>query len=158
MLFYYEFFEYIWGFIVQYVQFKFESSVFKYIEDVGIGIFDRMFNVVWYRFGKDGISVKIKDNKKVIIGADRWYEKLTCLISAYFASDGLTVNVIVISMQTWCLFVWRKKWQQRGGTCVCYCIVTGYDIIWFFVIIYAMNGTGCLNCCVQIFVKRGIFG
>ena len=87
------------------MQLRFESSVCKYFEDVGIGIFDRVFSVVWYQFGKYGISVKIKENKKVIIAADIWYKKLTCLISAYFASDGLTINVSVMSSQTWCLFV-----------------------------------------------------
>ena len=48
MLFCYELFEYIRGFIVQSVQLSFESSVLKYIEDVGIGIFDRVFSAVWY--------------------------------------------------------------------------------------------------------------
>ena len=70
MLFCYEFFEYIWGLIVQSMQLGFESSVCKFFEDVGICIFDRVFSVVWYRFGKDGTAVKIKENKKVIIDAD----------------------------------------------------------------------------------------
>ena len=65
------------------MQLSFDLSVCKYFEDVGICIFDRVFSAVWYRFGKDGISVKIKENKKVIIAADGWYKKLTCLISAY---------------------------------------------------------------------------
>ena len=70
MLFYYEFFENIWGFIVQYVQLRFVSSICKYFEDVGMGIFDRLFSAVCYWFGKDGIDVKIKENKKVIISTD----------------------------------------------------------------------------------------
>ena len=52
------------------MQLGFESSVCKFFEDVGICIFDRVFSVVWYRFGKDGTAVKIKENKKVIIDAD----------------------------------------------------------------------------------------
>ena len=52
------------------MQLRFESSVCNYFEDVGMGIFDRMISAVWYRFGKYGISVKIKENKKVIIAAD----------------------------------------------------------------------------------------
>ena len=79
------------------MQLRFEYSVCNYFEDVGIGIFDRVFSAVWYRFGKDGISVKIKENKNVIISADEWYDKSTCLISAYVASDGLTINVSVMS-------------------------------------------------------------
>ena len=105
MLFCYELFENIRGFIVQSVQLRFESSVCKYFEDAGIGIFDRVFSAVWYRFGKYGISVKIKENKKVIIAADGWYDKSTCLISAYYSSDGLTINLSVMSTQTWCFFV-----------------------------------------------------
>ena len=87
------------------MQLRFESSVLKYIKDVGIGIFDRVFIAVWYRFVKYRISVKIKENKEVIIAADRWYTKLTCLISAYFSSYGLKINVSVMSTQTWCFFV-----------------------------------------------------
>ena len=64
-----------------------------------------MFSVVWYRFGKSGISVKINVNKEVIIAAGRWNDKSTSLISAYFASDGLKINVSVRSTQTWCFFV-----------------------------------------------------
>ena len=151
MVFYYESFENIWGFIVESVQLRFESSICKYVEDVGIGIFDRVFSVVWYRFGKDGIVVKIKD-KKVIISSERWYKKSTCLISAYFPSDGLAINVSVKSTQTWCLFVWLIKWWWRGGYCVCYCVITGYQITWLFVVGDSMNGTGCWNGSVHIFV------
>ena len=82
------------------MQLRFEYSVFKYLEDVGIENFDRVFIAVWYRFGKYGNAVNIKENKEVIIAADGWYEKLTCLISAYFASYGLTINVSVMSTQT----------------------------------------------------------
>ena len=64
-----------------------------------------MFSAVWYRFGKDEIAFKIKDNKKVTISADGWYEKLTCLISAYSDSDVLAISIIVMSTQTWCFFV-----------------------------------------------------
>ena len=91
------------------MQLRFESSVCKYFEDVGIGIFDKVFSAVWYRFGKYGIAVRIKVNKKLIIAADRWYDKLTCLISAYFTSDGLTFNVSVMNTQTWCFFCMTKK-------------------------------------------------
>ena len=91
------------------MQLRFESSVCMYFEDVGICIFDRVFSAVWYRSGKYGIAVKIKDNKKVIITTDRLYKKSTCLISAYFSSDGLKINVSVMSTQTWCLFVWKEK-------------------------------------------------
>ena len=34
MLFCYELFEYIWGFIVQYVELRFEDSIFRYLEDL----------------------------------------------------------------------------------------------------------------------------
>ena len=74
------------------MQLRFKSSICKYFEDVGIGIFDRVISAVWYRFGKYGIAAKIKDNKRVIIATDGWYDKSTCLISAYFASDGLTMK------------------------------------------------------------------
>ena len=84
---------------------RFEFSVCKYFEDVGIGIFDRVFSAVWYRFGKDGISIKIKSNKKVIIATDVWFDKCTCLISAYFSSCVLTINVSVVSTQAWCFFL-----------------------------------------------------
>ena len=80
---------------------RFESSIFKYTEDVGICIIDRVFSAVWYWFGKDGIFVKIKENKEVLIASNGWYGKLTCLISAYFASDGLKIKVSVMSIQTW---------------------------------------------------------
>ena len=87
------------------MQLRFEYSVCKYFEDVGIGVFDRVFSVVWYRFVKDGISVKIKENKKIIIAVDIWYDKSTCLISAYFTSDALTINVSVTSTKTSYFFV-----------------------------------------------------
>ena len=87
------------------MQLRFESSVCKYFEDVGIDIFDRVFSEVWYRFGKYVIAVKIKDNKKVIIAADIWYKQSTCLISAYFSRNGLTIKISVMSTQTCCLFV-----------------------------------------------------
>ena len=83
---------------------RFESSVFKYLEDVGILVFDRLFSVVRYRFGNNGIYVKIKDNMEVIIAADGWCDKFTCLISNYFSSDGLTINASEMSTKTWCLF------------------------------------------------------
>ena len=53
------------------MQLRFESSIFKYIEDFGMGVFDRVFSTVWYNFGNDGIAVKIKENKEVIIASDR---------------------------------------------------------------------------------------
>ena len=59
------------------MQLEFETSVCEYFEDVGIGFFYRVFSAVWYRFGKYGIAVKIKDNKKVIIDSDGWYENRT---------------------------------------------------------------------------------
>ena len=158
MFFCYEFFQCILSFIVQSVQLRLKSSVFNFSEDVGIGIFDWVFSAVWYWFRKDGNAVKIKENKKVIIAADGWYDKLTCSISSYFASDGLTINVSVMSTQNWCFFVCRKKLRWRGGKWVCYCVVAGYDMIWFFFFGYAMNGTGCWNGSVHIFVKRYLFG
>ena len=85
---------------------RFKSYVFKYPEDVGIGIFNRVFSAVWYWFGKYGIAIKIKENKEVVIAADGWYKKSTCLISAYFASDEWAINVSLMSTQTWCFFVW----------------------------------------------------
>ena len=42
------------------MQLRFVSSICKYFEDVGMGIFDRLFSAVCYWFGKDGIDVKIK--------------------------------------------------------------------------------------------------
>ena len=158
MLFCYKLFEYIWGFIVQSVQLRFESSIFKYLEDFGIGVFDRVFSAVRYQFGKDGIAFNIKDNKEVIIAADWWYNKFACLISAYFASDGLTNNVSVMSTQTWCFFAWRKKWQWRGVKHVSYCVVAEYNIKWFPVIGNAMNETGRWCVSVYIFVKRWLLG
>ena len=79
------------------MQLRYESSVCNYFEDVGIGIFSRVFSTVWYPFGKYGIVVKTKENKKVIIAAGGCYDKSTCLISAYFPSDGLKINVSVMS-------------------------------------------------------------
>ena len=84
---------------------RFDSSAFKYLEDVVIGIFDRVYSAVWYWFGKYVIYVKIKENKNVIIAADRWFDKSTFLISAYLVSDRLTIIISVISKQTCCLFV-----------------------------------------------------
>ena len=93
---------------------SFESSVCNYFEDVGIGIFDRVFSAVWYRFGKDGIFVKIKENKKLIIAADGWYDKSNFLICAYFASDGLTINVSVMSTQTFFSLYDNKNDNEEG--------------------------------------------
>ena len=90
-------FENIRCLVVQYVQLRFESSVCKYFEDVGIGIFDRVFSAVWYWFGKYGISIKFTENKKLIVDADGWYNKSTYLISDYFVSDGLTIKLSVMS-------------------------------------------------------------
>ena len=84
---------------------RFYSSVFEYLENVGIGIFDRGFSTVRYLFGKYGIYVKIKENKEVVVAAERWYDELTCLISAYFPSDVLKINIRVASPKTCCLFV-----------------------------------------------------
>ena len=66
------------------MQLIFESSIFNYLEDFGVHIFDRVLSTDRYGFGKYGIDVKIKENKEVIIVTDRWYNELTCLISAYF--------------------------------------------------------------------------
>ena len=86
------------------MQLRFESYVFEYLEDVGIVIFDRVFGAVQYRFIKDGSAVNIEDNREVIFTAEVWYNELTCLISAYFSSEGLTINVSVMSKKTWCFF------------------------------------------------------
>ena len=101
MFFWYELFEYILGLIVQSVQLMFYSSVFEYFEDVSIDVFDRVFSVVLHWLGKDVISSEI-----TIVAADGWYNKLTYLISTYFASDGFIMNVSMMSTMTWCLFVW----------------------------------------------------
>ena len=100
MLFCYEFFENIWGFIFQSAQLRFESSVCKYFEDVGIDISYRVFSAVWYWFGEYRIAVKIKENKKAITSAEWWYKKSTNLISDYLSIDGLTTNVSVMSTKT----------------------------------------------------------
>ena len=42
----------------------FGSYVCNNLEDFDIGIFDRVFGVVWYWFSKYGISAKIEDNKE----------------------------------------------------------------------------------------------
>ena len=84
---------------------RFESSVFKYLEDFGMGIFYRVFSAVLYQFGKYVIDVKIKDDKEVIIVADGWYKKSTCWISAYFYSDVLTIHLNFMSTKTCCFFV-----------------------------------------------------
>ena len=63
-----------------------------------MGIFDRVYSSVRYRFFKNVTDVNIKENKKSIISADGWYDELTCLISAYFASDGFTINLSVMSI------------------------------------------------------------
>ena len=87
------------------MQLRFESYVFEYLEDVGIVIFDRVFGAVQYRFIKDGSAVNIEDNREVIFAAEVWYNELTCLISAYFTSDVLTINIRVTSPKTCCFFV-----------------------------------------------------
>ena len=89
---------------------RFESSVFKYLEDFDICVFDRAFSAVRHQFDKYGIDINIKDNKEVIIVTDGWYDKSTCLISACFASDGLTTQVSMMSIQIWCFFVINRRW------------------------------------------------
>ena len=143
MLFYYALFEYIWGFFVQPLQLSFESSVFEYLECVGIGIFDIFFRAVCYWLSKDGIAVKVEENMEVIVAADGWYEKLTCLISAYCSNDGLTINVSVMNINTFCFFVWIQIWRWRGGRHVCYCVIDGCIIILFLIFVNDMNGIGC---------------
>ena len=83
---------------------SFESYFFKYPEYFGIGIFDRVFSAVLYWFVKYVTDVNIKENKELIIAADVWYDELTYLITAYFSSDGLTMNVSVMITKTWCFF------------------------------------------------------
>ena len=87
------------------MQLSFESSFLNYPEDFGIGIFNRAFSTIWYQFVKYGITLKIKEDKEVIILADGWYFESAFLFSACFASDGLTINISAMSMQTWCLFL-----------------------------------------------------
>ena len=62
----------------------FEYSVFKYLEDFGIDIFDRVFSAIWYRSVKYGIDFNIKENKEVIISTGVWYEEPTCFIVPIF--------------------------------------------------------------------------
>ena len=57
------------------MQLIFESSVFEYLEDFGMGIFDAVFGAVWYWFVKYGIAVNIEDNKEAIVAADAWYDE-----------------------------------------------------------------------------------
>ena len=54
MLFCYEFFEYILGFTFQSLQLSFESSVFEYLEDVGIGVFKECL----VRFGIGSVNME----------------------------------------------------------------------------------------------------
>ena len=84
----------------KYVQLRFESSVFDYLEDIGMGGFDRVFGAVWYWFRKYLVYVKIKEKKKLTVAADGWYYESTCLISDYFAINVLTINVSVMSTNT----------------------------------------------------------
>ena len=84
---------------------RFESSIFDCHEGVCIGFFDRVFSSAYYWFDKYVIIVKIKENKEVIVAAEGWYEKLTCLISAYFSSDVLKINVSTMSIKTCSFFV-----------------------------------------------------
>ena len=64
-----------------------------------------MFGAVRYWFGKYGIYVNIEENKELIFAADVWYNKSTCLISAYFSIDGFKINVSLMSTKTCCLFL-----------------------------------------------------
>ena len=64
-----------------------------------------MFGAVRYWFSKYGIDVNIEENKELIFAADVWYDESTCLISAYFSSDGFKINVSLMSTKTWCLFL-----------------------------------------------------
>ena len=57
------------------MQLIFESSVFEYLEDFGMGIFDAVFGAVWYWFVTYGIAVNIEDNKEAIVAADAWYDE-----------------------------------------------------------------------------------
>ena len=83
------------------MQLRFESSVFKYLKDVVIGILVRVLSVVLYWLDNGKISFKIKDNKGLIVAADKWYDKSTCLISAYSTIDGLKIKLFVVSTKTW---------------------------------------------------------
>ena len=83
---------------------RFESSVYEYLECVGIGIFGRFFGAVWYRLVKYGFDVNIEGNKQVIVAVDGWYRKSTFFVSSFFASNGLTIKVSVMSMKTWYFF------------------------------------------------------
>ena len=84
---------------------RFESSIFDYLEDVVIVIFDRFFGVDWHWFSKYETAVNIEENKMVIFAADRWYEKSNCFASDFFAWYGLTINVSVMITKTSCFFV-----------------------------------------------------
>ena len=158
MLFCYEFFENIWGFIFQSAQLRFESSVCKYFEDVGIDISYRMFSAVWYRFGEYRIAVKIKENKKAITAAEWWYKKSTNLISDYLSIDGLTTNVSVMSTKTGVSLHVEENDDKEGvsvSVTVLYMDMTSYNSLFF---LDAMIGTGCWNGSVHIFVKMRLFG
>ena len=74
-----------------------------------------MFCADQYQLGKNGIAIKIKQNKKAIVAADGWYEKLTCLISAYFPCNGLKVNVSVMSEEIWCFLKDGKTLGEYNG-------------------------------------------
>ena len=117
-----------------------------------------MFGEAWHRLSKDGISANIKDNKKVIVATDGWYDELTCLISTYFSSDFLAINVSVSIIKTWFFFVCCIKWRRRSSRCECYCIFVGYIIILFFVLGDGINGIGCWYGSVHIFFNKRTLG
>ena len=77
------------------------------------------------------------------------------MVSAYFVSDGVTINLSVMSTQTWCFFVWQKNDGKEAVSIsvnVMFLDMTSY----YSFFLNAMNGTGCWYGSVHIFVK-GVF-
>ena len=81
----------------------------KQTKDGFISVFDGGLLVVWDRLGVDGVAIVVVKEEDVVVAADGWDNKATCLVGAYLSSDCLAVGVDVVCAMVW-LFLeisWR---------------------------------------------------
>ena len=95
------------SFIVKTMELGTKTTTLKEAENGFIGLFDGGLLSIWDWFGMDGVAVVVVEKEDVVVAADGWDNKATCLIGANLAGYGVAVGVDLMSagsgsfLETW---------------------------------------------------------
>jgi len=87
-----------------------EASSLEKAKNLFVSVLDGFLLAIGYWLCVNGVAVVVVKDKDVVVAADGWHDKATCLIRTDVSCHGLTLGVDMVSAMPWSFLIGRLYW------------------------------------------------